>query len=262
MALPRISLITPSYNQGKFLRQTIESVLRQKYPNLEFLIVDGGSTDETIDILQSYGERIRWISEPDNGQTDALNKGFRQATGDIVGFLNSDDLLASQTLWEVAQLFQQNPKIGWITGDYQIISALGQPRDPLVRWYKLLQRQVFRVWPGLFPIILGVNNPLSQPSTFWRAKIHRSEVLREDLDLVMDYEWWWRLFSFYGPPKVVPYIWSYFRVHEDSKGGLYFRQRLEEQWQVAREYGVWSPLLVFHKFHNRVISWLYDQGIT
>jgi len=91
MSSPRISIITPSYNQAGFIDKTIQSVINQDYPNFEYIIVDGGSTDETLSILKKYGNKIRWISEKDNGQSDAINKGLKIATGKIVAYLNSDD---------------------------------------------------------------------------------------------------------------------------------------------------------------------------
>src|SRR5690606_33014626 len=88
---PLVSVVTPSYNKGKFIKETIESVLSQDYPNIEYIVMDGGSTDETVDILKSYGDRIAWISEKDDGQADAVNKGIARARGEIIGWLNSDD---------------------------------------------------------------------------------------------------------------------------------------------------------------------------
>ena len=90
---PLVSIITPSYNQGRFLRRTIDSVLRQDYPHLEYLVIDGGSTDDSVAILQSYGRRFLWISEKDRGQSDAINKGLARARGDLLAYLNSDDVL-------------------------------------------------------------------------------------------------------------------------------------------------------------------------
>ena len=91
-SLPLVSIITPSYNQGRFIRQTIESVLNQKYPNIEYIIVDGGSSDNTLEIIKEYEGKIKWISEKDNGQSDAINKGFSMANGEIIAWLNSDDI--------------------------------------------------------------------------------------------------------------------------------------------------------------------------
>src|SRR3977135_236299 len=98
---PLVSIVTPSFNQGRFIRRTIESVLAQTYPNIEYVVVDGGSPDETLDVLKSYGDRVRWLSEADAGQTDAINKGLRLTNGEIVGYLNSDDVLFPEAIARV-----------------------------------------------------------------------------------------------------------------------------------------------------------------
>ncbi|GAG62509.1 unnamed protein product [marine sediment metagenome] len=118
LSWPRISVITPSYNQGRFLEKTILSVLNQNYPNLEYIIIDGGSTDESINIIKKYENYIDyWVSEKDRGQADALNKGFKKATGDIIGWQNSDDIYLPSVFLKIAELFKQNPKIDIIYGN-------------------------------------------------------------------------------------------------------------------------------------------------
>src|SRR5918996_5336836 len=118
---PRISIITPSFNQGNFIEETILSVLSQEYPDLEYLVMDGGSSDATLDVLKKYSGRITWFSEPDQGQTDAINKGLRRATGSVVGYLNADDLLLPGALNKVAQTFTADPQAWWVTGKCQIV---------------------------------------------------------------------------------------------------------------------------------------------
>ena len=106
---PKISLVTPSFNQGQYIEETIKSVLGQKYPNLEYLVEDGGSTDGTLRIFKKYTKGIRWTSQKDKGQSDALNHGFRKTTGEIVAYLNSDDYLLPHALAKVAVFFRKNP---------------------------------------------------------------------------------------------------------------------------------------------------------
>ena len=114
--LPRISVVTPSYNQGNFVEETIQSVLDQGYPNLEYIVMDGGSTDGTLDILRKYEKRLVWKSERDRGQSDALNKGFRMASGDIFSFINSDDVYEPGALHKVGRFFVDHPQASWLTG--------------------------------------------------------------------------------------------------------------------------------------------------
>ena len=115
-----VSIITPSYNQGKFLEQTIQSVLNQTYRNIEYLVIDGGSTDNSVDIIKKYEENIAyWISKSDNGQADAINKGFKLAKGDLVCWVNSDDILYPNYVTDRVQQFKENPNAGMIYGDIE-----------------------------------------------------------------------------------------------------------------------------------------------
>jgi glycosyltransferase involved in cell wall biosynthesis len=115
---PKISIITPSFNQGKFLEETILSIISQKYPSLEFIIIDGGSTDESVEVIKKYGQHITyWISEKDNGQAEAINKGFEKATGEIITWLNSDDLYEKDALLTIGKMFAESPDVDFIFGD-------------------------------------------------------------------------------------------------------------------------------------------------
>ena len=125
--MTKISIITPSYNQGRFIRQTIDSVRQQQGSfELEHIVIDGASTDNTVAILQSYGGRILWVSEPDEGQTDALNRGIAMATGDIIGWLNSDDVFEAGCLDSVARVFAEEPETQWVYGKVRIIDESGE----------------------------------------------------------------------------------------------------------------------------------------
>ncbi|OQX53154.1 MAG: hypothetical protein B5M53_07325 [Candidatus Cloacimonas sp. 4484_209] len=140
MNLPKISIVTPSYNQGDFLERTIQSVLSQSYPNFEYIILDNKSTDKSIEIIKKYKEKLTyWISESDRGQSDAINKGFNIATGELLCWINSDDVLFQNTLRQVAKAYQKNPDVDIITGNIvyideadRIIKCIRVPRQ---RWF-------------------------------------------------------------------------------------------------------------------------------
>jgi len=185
---PKITIITPSFNQGQFIEKTILSILSQDYPNLEYFVIDGGSSDNTLQILEKYTERLTWISEPDRGQTDAINKGLRRATGDIVAYLNSDDLLSPNTLLEVGAIFAARPQTVWVTGQCLIVDENGREVRRLITMYKniLLRLRSFS--------LLLIMDYISQPATFWRRNIiEEIGMPNEKLHYVMDYEFWLRL---------------------------------------------------------------------
>jgi len=210
--LLKISVVTPSYNQGNFLEATIRSVLEQGYPNLEYIIIDGGSCDDSVEIIKRYADRLTyWCSEPDGGQPQALNKGFARATGDILCWVNSDDLLVPDSLRLIAEYFMQNPDIYWLTGGCEIIDADGtviaQPFIdaglPLSEW--LLHMKYRRA-------------AILQPSTFWRKNVwDHVGVLCEQLQFVFDFEFFYRIRKRYGVPAQLDPVLSQFRVHGDSK---------------------------------------------
>src|SRR5687768_9899033 len=162
---PRISIITPSFNQGGFIEETILSVLSQEYPDLEYLVMDGGSSDATLNVLQKYSGKVTWFSEPDQGQTDAINKGLRRATGSIVGYLNADDLLLPGALNKVAQTFTADPQTWWVSGKCQIVDEENNEiRTPITVYKNTLLR-----WHSF--LLLLMTNYISQ-----RSEEHTSEL--------------------------------------------------------------------------------------
>src|SRR3989344_6836696 len=133
---PKISIVTPTLNQGKYIEKSITSVLEQDYPNLEYLIMDGGSTDGTLKILKKYENRLNWYSGKDRGQSDAINKGLKKTSGEILAFLNSDDYYERNTLLKVGKFFQDNPNAMWVTGKCKIIDAQGVETRTVITAYK------------------------------------------------------------------------------------------------------------------------------
>lgn len=182
---PRISIVTPSYNQAQYIEATIRSVLLQGYPNLEFFIMDGGSTDGSVEIIRRYDPWItKWVSEPDRGQTHAINKGLSQGSGEIFTWLNSDDILVPNSLFHVAEMYRQNPNaVGWVGGCYLISPEgvllttelpRGLTQAELADWYH--------------------TGYIFQPSCFFSANAYRKiGGLDESLNYSMDFDLWIRL---------------------------------------------------------------------
>ncbi|WP_420151460.1 glycosyltransferase family 2 protein [Spirosoma sp.] len=248
--LPTISVITPSYNQGQFIRQTVESVLSQNYPALEYLIVDGLSTDATLEILQPYQSRLTLLSEADSGQTNAINKGLRLTTGSIVCWLNSDDYFLPGALHTVGKFFEEHPEQLWLTGDCLIVNDKGVPIQQSIQRYKRSLRQL----PTF--VYLGMTNAVCQPATFWRRSAHDTlGYLDESLHYTMDYDWWLRLKTL-QPPAVIRQVLTAFRVHGQSKGSQ-FSEQFAEDYSVLQRHVRSMPVRAMHQLHNQLITAAY-----
>jgi glycosyltransferase involved in cell wall biosynthesis len=250
--LPAISVITPSYNQGQFIRQTVESVLSQQYPLLEYIVVDGLSTDDTLSVLGNYKNQLTLIAERDSGQTNAINKGLRLATGDIVCWLNSDDYFLPGALATVGNFFARHPDVLWLTGDCLIVDKTGTRIQEPVRRYKRLLRSLT---PSLY---LGMTNAICQPATFWRRQAHTQlGFLTESLHYTMDYDWWLRLKQL-QVPAISTQPLTAFRIHDYSKGGNQYKLQFEEDYQTCSRYWPGKPIRWLHKIHNQVITSVYS----
>ncbi len=242
----KISIITPSYNQAQYIERTIQSVLNQTGEfELEYIIVDGGSTDGSVEIIQRFAaqdQRIHWVSEPDKGQSDAINKGLRRASGEVVAFLNSDDIYYPGTLQSVAQAFQQ-PTVQWAYGRCRIINEQDQEIAQGITRYKNLLLGRYRYW------LLLIVNYISQPATFWRRSV-LTEVgyLNEAEHLVMDYEYWCRLGQRH-PATVLPGYLAGFRLYATSKSGQRYRQQFKDEYAVAKRFTRNPILLALHHLH-------------
>jgi len=250
--LPKITIITPSFNQGRFIKQTIESVLSQNYPNLEYLIFDSCSTDNTIEILKSFGKKIQWVSEKDEGQTNAINKGLKQAKGDIVAFINSDDYYLPNTFYKIVEFFNKNPNKKWVTGDYLIVNSNGKKIQNYVRFYKKLY------WIIPKSIGLRITNYINQPSTFWRKKLtDELGFLDESLNYSMDYEYWLRFINKY-PLSIINECFSAFRIHNESKSGIDYVKQLEEEFIILNKYKNNLLLSKIHWIHTIIVRLIYN----
>ena len=189
---PKITVVTPNYNQGDFIEQTLCSVLDQGYPNLEYIVIDGGSTDNSVDIIKKYQDRLTyWVSEKDKGMYDAINKGFAKSTGEIMCWINSDDTHRERSLFKVAALFLANPKVEWLMGYPTLINEQGD-----VTW----QGQDAQVHSPYFFYLHNHARSFSfiqQESTFWRRSLWQKAngAIDEQYSLAGDFDLWMRFFK-------------------------------------------------------------------
>jgi glycosyltransferase involved in cell wall biosynthesis len=186
---PKISIITPSYNQGKYIEETILSILNQGYPNLEYIIIDGGSDDNTVEIIRKYEKHLAyWVSETDRGQAHAINKGLEKATGDIFAYLNSDDYYLPNAFLEVSQAFLENPETDLLHGRCRYVNEFG---EKIGEQFGNIQTfdEIIDLWD-----VWWKKRQFVQPEVFWSKRIRdRIGNFREDLNYVLDYEYWLRV---------------------------------------------------------------------
>lgn len=244
-ALPRISVVTPSYNQGEYIEQTIRSVLLQRYPNLEYIIIDGGSSDNTVEVIRKYEKHLAyWVSEPDRGQSHAINKGFARATGRVMAWLNSDDYYAPDTLNVVSEVLADGTGNFALVGHCVQVFADGRPPHLAEGKYEGLPL-LLQYWKGYY---------MHQPSIFWRREVfEKVGFLDEAQHYVMDFDYWVRVarhFTF----KNVDRVLSYTNYHEGAKTGDGFKtyyQHLRRQttryWPSPLDAGYWRLRLSMFK---------------
>lgn len=210
---PKISIITPSYNQGQFLEETILSVLNQNYPNLEYIIIDGDSTDNSVEIIKKYEKHLAyWVSEKDNGQAHAINKGFKKATGDIVCWINSDDLLIKGALKTIANYFLSNPDVQFVNG-----YTLRIDKDSKILFNNHIMKQsVFFAKQGVFNI--------AQQSMFWKKELFaKIGFLDESFRAEMDKEFLIRILEAKIKIGHINKTLGAIRIHDSTKtkiGGI------------------------------------------
>ena len=228
----QISIVTPSLNQGDYIERTITSVLNQKVDfDLEYWIIDGGSTDRTLNILKKkYQGKLQWISEKDRGQSHAVNKGFEQATGNIIGWINSDDMYEEGALQKVSEVFRNNPYCQWIIGRCRIIDADDRETRKVITSYK-------NKWMDRYHYNrLLVENFISQPAVFFRRSfLQEVGPLDESLHFTMDYDLWLRMGA-KADPVVIPEYLASFRYHTVSKTKSQLEKSLAEVGQLCRRY--------------------------
>lgn len=203
---PKITVITPSFNQAEFLERTIKSVLDENYPNLEYIIMDGGSTDGSVEIIKKYEKHLAyWVSERDQGQSHAINKGLKMATGDWVAWQNSDDIYYPGVFQAVVEAAKKYPKVGLIIGDMNLIDE----NDMLIR-------DMHYVAPS-YKAMVAEGMVLSNQSAFWRRDVHNAiGMMDESLHLGFDFDWFLRLTKHVKSVSVNKCLGA-FRIHGMAK---------------------------------------------
>ena len=246
---PLVSIVTPSYNQSRFLGATIQSVLNQDYPNFEYIIVDGGSTDGSVEIIKQYANQLAWwVSEPDLGQADAINKGFSHANGEIFAWLNSDDTYQPGAISQAVESLLALPDAALVYGDANLIDEQGN----IIGRFPSRQTDLHKLLRG------SVNIP-QQTTFFWSRSWNQVGPLDISFHMAMDYDLWVRLAKL-ASLKYVPRLWANFRLHHEGKSvtmddrfypemiRVYQREcgggisLLMIRWQFRRLFYAWLPL--------------------
>ncbi|MHB8807074.1 MAG: glycosyltransferase family 2 protein [Anaerolineaceae bacterium] len=231
---PLVSIVTPSFNQAAFLESTITSVLNQDYPNLEYLLVDGKSTDGSVEIIKKYADRIAWwVSEADQGQADAINKGLEHAKGEIIGWLNSDDIYLPGTLPTIARFFQDHPDVGLVFGDLLAIDENGEQINTL-RYadYKMQDLMAFHI--------------IGQPAVFFRKEVlEKTGYLDLSYHYLLDHQLWIRMAGI-TTIQHIPQVLAGARYHVGAKNVTAAEQFGEEAYRIVdwmRTYAKTSSIL-------------------
>lgn len=235
---PLVSIVTPSYNQAPFLEETIQSVLAQDYAPIEYIIVDGGSTDGSVEIIQRYAPRLAWwVSEPDRGQTDAINKGFARASGEVLAWLNSDDTYHPNAVREAVAYLTSHPQAGMVYGDANLVDEAGR----VIGRFPARQTDYRRLRRGFVHI--------PQQAAFFRATLWRQVgPLDPTFYFAMDYDLWVRIARI-SELHYYPRLWANFRLHNLGKTSL-----ADER--------CWPEMLRVHlREGGSRFSWLYFKAV-
>lgn len=240
----KFSIVTPSLNQGKYIEKTIKSVLAQNGVDREYMVVDGKSTDNTIKILKKYRNQVKYISEKDSGQSEAINKGFRLAKGEIFGWLNSDDWYCGKTLQKVDKYFENNPNISIVYGDY----AVSDKKGKILEVVKEIDfdRDIF---------LHGVNY-ICQPTVFFRREVlEKVGELDENLHLTMDLQFWLRIVHYGFNFGHIKSCLAVIRLHQESKS---IKEKVKQMIETDMVFG-YPRNRFFYRIKRQVLR-LFERG--
>lgn len=246
--LPKISIVVPSLNKVDFIDKTLDSIVSQEYPNLQVIIQDGGSTDGTLEIIKKYAKRysgfISWDSRKDKGQVDAINNGLIKAKGQILTYINADDVYKMGALNKVGEYFTKNPKALWVAGKGDMIDERGKEISPWITSYKN-----FLLTINYYPLLLIVNY-LMQPSVFLSRKAFEKYGPFIGTEIgVIEYDLWLKIGKV-KMPKVLDKTLSSFRIYKGSISTKEFKKVLLADEQIAKKYTQNPLILLLHYMHN------------
>jgi glycosyltransferase involved in cell wall biosynthesis len=247
------SIITPSFNNSNFISETIQSVINQGDTQIQYFIKDGGSTDGTISILRQYAEgnpgRICWRSHRDQGQVEAINEGFEQASGDILAFINSDDYYLPNAFSLVDRYFDDHPEKLWVIGDCQV-------SDKRLKWTFWIKH----IWPvEKFTFAILFYNFINQPAVFIKKEmIDKIGLFDPSLPLAFDYEFWLRCTKIQLPGRIRTPL-AFFRVHKDAKSTIDLNTQVKQSYESVRRHSSNIIVLGFHRLIILVTKLVYAK---
>jgi glycosyltransferase involved in cell wall biosynthesis len=233
-SLPSIAIVTPSYNTGRYIGPCVRSVLEQDYPHVDYLVMDGGSTDNTVDVLKSFGPRLRWVSQKDKGQSDAIVRGFQNTRGEILGWLNSDDTFEPGALRAVAEFFAAHPEVDVVYGDADYTDTQDRHIARCVHIEPYSKDRLFHY-----------SDFLVQPATFFRRRIY-DKVGGVDVSIhwAMDYDLWLRMAAAGARFAYLPKRLAHFRWLYDNKTATGSHKRLDEIERILGRQGCPPPAYI------------------
>lgn len=247
-ALPKITIVIPSYNKADTISQTLDSIINQKYTNLEVYVKDGGSDDGTLDIIKNYSKKyrfIKYISKKDKGQKEAINLGFSKSTGQILGFINADDIYEANSFNNVAGAYVKNKNSLWFAGFGKIINSKG---SEIAYFWSNIKNTLLTL--NSYSLLLMTSNYLYQPSVFITANAFKKYGPFTGVSgYIFEYEMWLKLGGL-QMPVIIPRYLSRFRIGNSNMSSVYFNKLFKKDIDVTQKYTNSKLIILIHKLNN------------